>query len=966
MKDKLTIPPDSPRELWLPSGLEEAAGGLSRRRFMQLMGASLALAGLAGCRRPVEKIVPYLSTPEEVILGLPNYYATTMPLGMDVYGLVVENHEGRPTKIEGNPLHPSTPRGSNGFMQASVLDLYDPDRSRGILHDVKPADWAAFVQFWQGLEGKFQSKGGQGLAILSESFSSPTLFRLREAFLQRFPKATWTAYDPISDENIFEGIRVATGQSLRPVYHLDKAKVILALDCDFVGLESDAVRNASGFAAGRTVRSPHDSMNRLYVVESCTSITGGLADHRLAMQSTQIGAFLASLSLELRDLVTPVPGIQSFRKDHPFNPDFMKVLVTDLRAARGHCPIIAGRRQSAAVHLMVAALNEALSNAGATVTYHPLNNALPSDRTALADLTGKMKSGEISALVMLGGNPGYNTPADLEFGSALAKVETSIHLSHYRDETSQAAKWHINQAHFLESWGDAQYRDGTPSVIQPQIEPLHGGHSVTEVASLLATGQDQPGHDCVRDTWKQYLPAVTFETAWRKVLHDGLLAGSPGSPVMVSCDVPAINSYLNSHPQPAYKTNDLEVVYLPSHAVWDGRFSNNAWQQELPDPITKITWDNAAVISPNTAKDLGVESGDMVKLSLQGRSVEIPVWVDPAQGDGAVGLTLGYGRRQAGQVGNSVGFDVNALRTSTSPDFLSGVTLARSGKTYPFGISQTQRTQAGRPVVRTADLKEFRREPRFAKEMVETPVLQSLWKEHQYDHGHQWGMTIDLNLCNGCSACMTACRAENNIAVVGKQQVSKGRIMHWLRVDNYYVEEDGKVWMAYQPVPCMHCEMAPCEQVCPVAATMHDSEGLNLMTYNRCVGTRYCSNNCPYKVRRFNYFNYTKDYPDLLKMVQNPDVTVRSRGVMEKCSYCLQRITRAKFLAKQEGRELRDGDVTPACAQSCPTGAITFGDLRDPKSRVAGLKKLDQEYAMLAEYNTRPRTTYLARLRNGS
>jgi hypothetical protein len=458
------------REIWLPSGLEEAAGSLSRRRFMQLMGASLALAGMTGCRRPVEKIVPYVSTPEEVIQGLPNYYATTMPLGMDVYGLVVENHEGRPTKIEGNPLHPSTPRGSNGFMQASVLDLYDPDRSRGILHDGKAADWTALIQFWQGLEAKYQTSGGQGLALLSESFSSPTLGRLREAFLQRFPKATWTAYDPISDENIFEGIRIATGQALRPVYHFDKAKVVLALDCDFVGLESDAVRHASGFAAGRTVRSTQDDMNRLYVAESCASITGGLADYRWPLRSGDIRAFFENI----------IPLVQS----HGGGKEEISRMVDDLLFARDKGLILAGRRQPPAVHALVASVNEALGNIGTTVTYHPFRNGLSSDRNALAELAGKMKTGEISTLIMLGGNPVYNAPSDLEFESALAKVETSIHLSHHRDETSQIANWHINQAHFLESWGDAQYRDGTLSVIQPQIEPLHGGHSVTEVANL--------------------------------------------------------------------------------------------------------------------------------------------------------------------------------------------------------------------------------------------------------------------------------------------------------------------------------------------------------------------------------------------------------------------------------------------------------------------------------------------------
>jgi molybdopterin-containing oxidoreductase family iron-sulfur binding subunit len=980
MKDKLKISPSPPlirgenneangnsRELWLPSGAEAAAEVLSRRRFMQLMGGSLALAGLAGCRRPVEKIVPYLATPEEVILGLPNYYATTMPLGMDVYGLVVESHEGRPTKIEGNPLHPSTPRGSNSFMQASVLGLYDPDRSRDILHNGKQEDWAAFVQFWQGLEVKYQANGGEGLAVLSESFSTPTLSRLRETFLRRFPKAQWIAYDPISDENIFEGIRIATGQALRPVYHFDKAKVVLALEADFLGLESNNVRHASDFALGRTVRSSQDEMNRLYVVESCASITGGLADHRLVVLSSQIKQFTSDVVQELQHNWVGVfePALTESSGSRSSN-DFRDSLIKDLLANRTQSLVIAGRRQPPEVHAFVTAMNQALGNVGFGVTYHPIDHALPSNWAALAELAVKMKSQEITMLVMLGGNPVYSAPVDLDFGSALAKVENSVHVSLHQDETSKASKWHLNQAHFLESWGDTQYRDGTLSVIQPMIEPLHRGKSVVEVANLLATGQDQSGYDLVRETWKEFLLPLNYENQWRKVLHDGLLNFSVSEQISLQVNGSAIADFLKVHPfsATAERGESLEAVFLPSAAVWDGRFANNAWQQELPDPLTKITWDNAAAISPNLARDLKVETGDVVVLTLGGRSIETPVWVDPAQADGSVALTLGYGRASAGQVGNGVGGNVYRLRRNTAPDVDQGLTLTRTGKTWKLALSQTQRTQADRPVVRHVSLEKFREDPHCIKEMEETPNLQSLWKEHSYAQGYQWGMAIDLTLCTGCSACMTACRAENNVAVVGKEQVHKGRIMHWLRVDNYFVEENGQIWMAQQPVPCMHCEMAPCEQVCPVAATVHDSEGLNLMTYNRCVGTRYCSNNCPYKVRRFNYYNFTKHYPSLLKMVQNPDVTVRSRGVMEKCSYCLQRINRARFIAKQENRAIRDGEVIPACSQACPTGAIVFGDLNDPSSKVVELKKQAQEYKMLAQYNTRPRTSYLAKLRN--
>jgi len=980
---------------WDPQNFLEAAEGLSRRAFMKLAGASMALAGLAGCRRPIEKIVPYLSTPEEVVLGMPNYYATAMPFGLDAQGLVVECHEGRPTKIEGNPLHPSTLGGSNVFMQAAILELYDPDRSRQVLHNGAASSWAEFVEFWRGLEAGYLSSGGAGLAVLSESFSSPTLARLKEQFQQRFPQAFWATYEPISDENIFAGIKAATGQDLRPVYHFDKADVILSLDADFLGTESGSVRYSRDFATRRRVSSPKDSMNRLYVVESAYSLTGAMADHRLTLASSSIGGLTALLALELATYgytvlsrasiqtyleqisiwlndggdASPLPDFQqpSHRWSDYFDlPDdakkFARVLAEDVTANGGRVLTIAGRRQPPAVHVLALAMNVALGNIGNTIAFSESKDTVLPNRASLAELTDRMSTGEISTLVMLGGNPVYNAPVDLEFKSALAKVPNSIHLSLHEDETSGASHWHINQAHFLESWGDARSLDGTLSVIQPMIAPLHGGRSSVEVLNLIATGADQPGYEIVRQTWEAQVIPERFEESWREILHDGILAGSALAEVPITIDEKALSEYLAANP--LRQSAELELVFLPDAKVWDGRFANNGWLQELPDPVTKLTWDNAALISHSLALERGLRNGDLIRLKYRDRAIEIPVWVQPGMAEKMIAIPLGYGRSAAGAVGNGVGANAFLLRYSDNPDFCSGVTIEKLGMKHRFATTQKTRSQMGRPLIREASLEDYRFQPDFAQKMVEVPAGQSLWVEHQYIEGYQWGMAIDLNICTGCSACVIACQAENNIPIVGKKQVSKGREMHWLRVDAYYNGSDDDPRMVVQPMPCQHCEMAPCESVCPVFATSHDSEGLNVMTYNRCVGTRYCSNNCPYKVRRFNFFLYTGKYPELVKMARNPDVTVRSRGVMEKCSYCLQRINRGKYQAKREGRPVRDGDIVPACQQACPTGAIVFGNIRDLESRVAAGKKQERNYAILAEFNTRPRTTYLARLRN--
>jgi Fe-S-cluster-containing dehydrogenase component len=748
-------------------------------------------------------------------------------------------------------------------------------------------------------------------------------------------------------------------------------------------------------------------MNRLYAVEGVYSLTGAMADHRLRLESRQIAPFVAALAARLGApgaaglAGASVPGVDS---------RWIDALAKDLQANRGKGLIVAGERQPPAVHAAVCALNSHLGNTGKTVSYHETKDAALPSVSSLASLVAAMKAGTVQTLVILGGNPVFDAPADLDFASAMAKVPHSIALSHSVDETSSKVEWHLPRAHYLESWGDARAVGGTLSVVQPLILPLFGGRTPVEVLGLMVEGKERPVHDIVQETWKPILGAAEFEKKWNRVLHDGLLAGSE-LPVVVPnltgqpfaelgrlraggasaspAEATAEAGASGSQQAAAGSQSSLEIVFLPSPSIHDGRFANDGWLQELPDPLTKLTWDNPALVSPKTAETVGVASRDVVRLEYGGRSLELPIWILPGMADGVVAVTLGYGRREAGRIGSGVGFDTFTLRASQAPGFDTGAKLTKVGRTYPLSATQEHGSMEGRPIVRESTVAELRSEqsrsaPAEGGHGGESPQAEggkkitgalgvfdeephhfSLWKEHTYDKGHQWGMTIDLNACIGCNACMTACQSENNVPVVGKRQVAKGREMHWLRVDRYFSgDPSGNPEIVFQPIPCMHCEDAPCEQVCPVAATVHDAQGLNVMVYNRCIGTRYCSNNCPYKVRRFNFFNFTKDTPAILQLAMNPDVTVRARGVMEKCTYCTQRINRVKIDAKLAGRELRDGDVKTACQQACPASAIEFGDIRDASSRVAKAKSDPRNYSLLDELNTKPRTTYLAKVRN--
>ncbi len=955
----------------LPAGASDAPGAVDRRTMLTLMGASFALAGLEGCRRPVETIVPYVTAPEYTIPGIPKRYATTQPFSAGARGVVVESHEGRPTKIEGNELHPSSMGAANTWTQAEILNLFDPDRSTSVQRRAagetahRPSSWKFFDAFLAERLPELVAGGGEGLAVLTGAYCSPTVARLARQLASRLPQAKWVVHEPLGDDNVFAGCELAAGTPCRPVYHLEKARKILALDADLLHAESESLAAARGFAAGRRTASPEDDMNRLYVVESALSITGSAADHRLRLRSREIAAFAAALASEL--------GLEAENAAAPWSEtvgEKLRLIAADLQASPGEALVVAGRRQPPAVHALALAMNQALDAVGQTLTLHPLEDAGVGDAQAVADLVAGMREGAVKTLFILGGNPVYTMPADLDFAGALGGVDHTVHLSSYLNETSRSVHWHLPETHFLEAWGDARAAGGAPSVVQPLIAPLHDGRSAAEVLDQLLgeAGAARSGYDVVRETWLEMLGTGDFERKWRRVLHDGVATGealaAPQAIEIGEMSVPAGESAAAAAGDAEAGSDTLELTFHPSLATWDGRFANNAWLQELPDALTKITWDNAALISPATAEQFDLASGDLVTLGYRDRTLDVPVFVLPGQADGSVALALGYGRTAAGRVGDGVGVDAYLLRHSAAPDFDGGLSLTKIKGAHELSQTQEHWSMEGRDLIREATLAAYREDPGFAGEKHDPEKSHQLFPSHDYTQGPQWGLAIDLGSCIGCNACAVACQSENNIPVVGKEQVSRGREMHWLRIDRYFSGTPDDPEVAFQPVPCMHCENAPCEQVCPVAATVHDRDGLNAMVYNRCIGTRYCSNNCPYKVRRFNFFNYTKDTPELMKMAMNPDVTVRSRGVMEKCTYCVQRISEARIAAKRDGREVADGEIKTACQQTCPTDAIVFGDVLDPQSTVSQWKQSERDYVLLGELNNRPRTSYLARVRN--
>ncbi len=937
-----------------PHGANDPGATLDRRELMKVMAASAAFAGLTGCTKlPTQRTVPYVRQPEQIVPGKPLFYATAVTLGGVATGVLVESHMARPTKVEGNPDHPASLGACDAFAQASILELYDPDRSQAEIHDGRIGSWTEFQNELSVALADEMKSGGAGLRLLTPTITSPTLGAQIRTFLNTFPSAKWHQYESVGRDNVREGAKIAFGEIVNPVYRVNRAEVILSLDSDLLTSGPACVRYAREFAQKRRVETAESNMNRLYAVESTPTNTGAMADHRLRMRASEIEGLARALAKELGLAVAAGPAISS-----SVPPEWIPALARDLKQHAGATLVVAGDHQPAIVHALAHAINDTLGNFDKTVYFtQPIEESPIDQWPSIGELAADIRAGKVTTLMIIGGNPAYDAPSDLGFRDILPKVKFTARLGLYEDETSALCHWHIPQAHSLESWGDARAYDGTISVIQPLIAPLYGGKSEIDFLALLNGQAGKPSHDVVRESWQAQRTGIQhFDAFWEKTLRDGVMAGTAFLPKPV-----ALKSGIGAQ-APQAPQQGLEIVFRPDPTIRDGRFANNGWLQELPKPLTKLTWDSVAMLSPKTAQRLGLRSEDAVELKYQGRTIVAPAWVMPGHADESVTVFLGYGRTRAGRVGTGAGFDAGWIRPFATPWIGSGLEIRKTGAKWALAATQTHNTMEGRDVVRVATLDEYRKNPQFAQADVEKNPL-SLYPEVKYD-GYSWGMAIDLNACTGCGACVVACQAENNIAVVGKTEVMIGREMHWIRIDRYYEGNLDDPRTYHEPVLCMHCEDAPCEVVCPVAATVHSPEGLNEMVYNRCVGTRYCSNNCPYKVRRFNFRLYSDwETPSLFGM-RNPNVSVRSRGVMEKCSYCVQRINAVKIEAEKEDRSVRDGEIVTACQQSCPSEAIVFGNINDPESRVSVLKKKNLNYSLLEELNTRPRTTYQARLRN--
>ncbi|HMQ30556.1 MAG TPA: TAT-variant-translocated molybdopterin oxidoreductase [Chloroflexaceae bacterium] len=985
-----------------PRGASEMGDPVSRRTFLKLMGASLALAGVTGCTyMPPEQIAPFNEMPLGRTPGIPNFFATAVSLNGYATGVLVRQNDGRPTKIEGNPLHPASLGATDLFAQAEILQLYDPDRSQQVLSGGAPSSWADFTAALANSLAAQGAAGGAGMRLLTTTVTSPTLAAQLAELQARFPQARWYQYEPVNRDNVVEGARLAFGQDVSTRYDFANARVVLALDADFLAPGPGFIPYARAFADGRRVTKDSEAMNRLYVVEATPSTTGATADHRLPLRAGAVPALAQALLAGLGQGQAPeLPASAQA---------FLDRVREDLEANRGAGLVIAGDQQPPAVHALAHALNAALGNVGQTVIYTEPVEARPTNQTAeIAGLVNEINAGQVELLVVIGGNPAYNAPGDLRFADALLRVPLVIHHGLFVDETALLASWHIPAAHSLESWGDARAFDGTVSIVQPLIEPLYGGKTEHELLAAMLGQPDARPYDLVRATWQGRLNGNgSFEPLWQGALASGLVAGSAAPTVAVapqaglSLDVPAVPT-------------GPELVFRPDPSLWDGSYANNGWMMELPRPLNKLVWDNAALMSPSTAdrllglglgfangqNPLAVEddqqrqinlermtraNGTLVTIRYAGGSMTLPLWLMPGHADDSVTVTLGYGRRAAGRVGDGVGVDVYPLRVSATPWVASeGVEVLNAGGRYQLVSTQDHWTLEGRDIYRVGEFERFREDPKYIALEVyreeygkDTPGpgtdgYLSIQPGISYEGRNAWGMTINLNACIGCNACVAACQAENNIPIVGKDQVAVGREMHWLRIDRYYAGDNLDNPATFvMPLACVQCEKAPCEVVCPVAATIHDYEGLNNMVYNRCVGTKYCSNNCPYKVRRFNFLQYTDLDTISLQLQRNPEVTVRNRGVMEKCSYCVQRISAARVEAKkaavqagESAYSIPDGTIVTACEGACPTQAIVFGDINDPDSRVAKWKQEYHNYGFIGLLNTAPRTTYLARVRN--
>jgi len=927
-----------------PSNALLSSVEVARRDFLRLMGSSLAAAGAAACtRQPDERIHAYGASPEALIPGKPLYFATAMPWASGALGLLVESHMGRPTKVEGNPDHPASLGATDAFAQASVLELYDPTRAQLVRRNGAISTWSAFLDEFSALLEAQRASGGAGLHILTPTVVSPTLHAQLVALLKAYPSAVWTQWSAHNRDRARAGALAALGGDVAVHPDLSRTKVVLSLDDDFLA-GPGGVRNMRAFAAARRARRDTQSMLRLYCVESSVSITGAAADHRLPARPSVLAAVAARIAAKVGVATNALPLA-------PEHERWADAVAADLLAHRGECAVLVGLEQSPEIHALAHAVNHALGAVGQTLRYtEPVECASVDQGAELRALVGELQGGRVELLVVLEGNPVYDAPADLGLREAFTKARVRVALSLFDNETTQLSNWHVPATHFLESWSDARAFDGTISIVQPLIAPLYGGKSAHELVAVMAGAPNAKAYELVRAHWQAQHEDDDFESAWKRSLHDGLLAGKRffARSVAMANAAPKLST-------PA--AEGLEWVLRTDDSAYDGRFAANAWLQECPRPLTKLTWDNAVLIGVATAERAGLSSGDVVALTIDGSRLEAPVWVTPGHAEDCLTLPLGYGRTTAGPIGTGVGFDAYVFTRRSGAWSGVGAKLERLERKHEFAPAQEHHDMERRDLVRTL--------PLGALDSAKVhPALAhgetSLYPPHAYN-GVAFGMVIDLNSCIGCNACVIACQSENSIPVVGKEEVINGREMHWLRIDRYYEGDPSDPRVLLQPVPCMHCEAAPCEVVCPVGATTHSPEGLNEMTYNRCVGTRYCSNNCPYKVRRFNFLAYADLETESLKLQRNPDVTVRTRGVMEKCTYCVQRIQEKRIGARREGREVGGDEIVTACQQVCPAQAITFGDINNPQSAVSKLRSEPHHYGLLEELNTKPRTTYLAK-----
>jgi MoCo/4Fe-4S cofactor protein with predicted Tat translocation signal len=988
----------APRALWrsieertrlsaLPGAANEFPGGaseldgVSRRGFMQMLGVSTAMVTVgAACRKPNEKIIPFVRRPEEITPGNALHFATAYALEGYTSGLLVESHEGRPTKVEGNPAHPETIGATTVIEQALILGLYDDDRAKQLRRGGQAIGWQAFLADVKARSTALAANGGAGLRFLTGPTTSPLLVDLRRRILERFPQAKFVSFAGAAGDGAVEGSKMAFGRPLVPRHHLAPAAVILSLDADFLIDGPEQTRLSREFAARRE---PSRDMNRLYVVEPAMTVTGTMADHRLRLRASDVGALTASLCAMLsgRGLSSLGPVGSLGHGQGSWDPKWLVALCGDLERHRGRSLVIAGRRQPAVVHALAAALNVALGNLGSTVEYGvPLTVDATSGVPALGALAEDVAAGTVDTLIVTADNPVYAAPVDFKLAQLLKRVPNVIYHGLYEDETAAICNSFIPAAHPLESWGDGRAADGIVSIVQPLIAPLWGGRTEAEVLAAFVGDGELGTHELLRRYWRSMtkLPgtaggasAGSFDGVWERWLADGIVPDTgAGAETAVAVNGPALAQA--AAPLLSRTGTGMEIAFAPDPKVFDGRFANNAWLQELAHPITKLTWDNALMLSDATAKGLDVETGDVVEISYRDRKVEIPALIVPGHVDDAVTLPLGYGRTATGHVGRGVGVNANLLRTSDAPWFDRGVTLSKTGKHVKLAITQDHWTMSpdGRhsppPAVAAPLAEVLNAGSTFHEELEERRGPQAVIHQPVDYSGqaYKWGMAIDLNKCTGCNACVIACQSENNIPTVGRDNVANGREMQWIRIDRYFSGPVEEPEVINQPLACVHCETAPCEYVCPVNATVHSDEGLNEMVYNRCIGTRYCSNNCPYKVRRFNFFDYTADISAARELGMNPEVTVRSRGVMEKCTYCVQRIERKRIATRIEGRSILDGELETACQQGCPTQAIVFGSLNDPSSKVSQLHADTRRYDLLHELGTRPRTAYLARVRN--